>query len=258
LKSFHCEILGMGRESFPGLFVVIEGPDASGKQTQTARTVEWLREEGFSGISEEAEEKIIEKMPGMYPAPEEVGKVEDSIEDGVWRLSFPTYGQTPGGRVVEAYLNGDLGDRSDISVDTIVDIYAADRKQFKELIDEFLEEGGIIVCDRYREANLIHQLVGFEGEKWGEKLAYIRSVDEDLPDADEVFYLDLSPEEALERMSDKDKDIHELDDSYMKKSNENGRKVAEHESWQIINAERTPAEVEKDIREEINRLVNRE
>lgn len=233
---------------------MIEGPDASGKQTQTARVVEWLREEDRSEISPEAEKRIIEEMPGKYPAPEAVEKVEDSIKDGVWRLSFPSYGQTPGGRVVEAYLNGELGNREDISVDTIVDIYAADRKQFKELIREFLEEGGIIVCDRYREANLIHQLVGFEGKEWGEKLQYIKSVDADLPDSDQIFYLDISPEEAIGRMSDKEKDIHELDNSYMEKSNRNGKKVAEHEGWKIIDAERPRDEVEKTLREEVQRL----
>ncbi|PSH02105.1 MAG: hypothetical protein BRC26_02255, partial [Nanohaloarchaea archaeon QH_8_44_6] len=111
------------------------------------------------------------------------------------------------------------------------------------------------VCDRYREANLIHQLVGFEDEEWEEKLEEIKEVDADLPDADRVLYLDLSPEEALERMSDKDKDIHELDDSYMKKSNTNGRKVAEHESWKIIDAERTRRQVEKDIRDQIKKIL---
>lgn len=241
----------MEGNGFPGLFFVIEGPDASGKQTQAARITEWLREKEVSDISREAEEKIIEKMPGKYPSPEEVDKVEDSIEEGVWRLSFPSYGQTPGGRVVEAYLNGELGKRDEISVDTIVDIYAADRKQFKGLIQEFLEEGGIIVCDRYREANLIHQLVGFEGSEWSQKLEYIKSVDEDLPDADRIFYLDISPEEALERMSDKEKDIHELDDSYMEKSNRNGRKVAEYEGWKIVDAGRKRDEVEARLRNEV-------
>lgn len=250
-KAFFSELFFMRGDDFPGSFFVIEGPDASGKQTQTARTVEWLREEGKSGISENVEQDIIERMPGKYPAPEKDDRVEDSVEEGVWRLSFPTYSQTPGGRVVDAYLSGRLGDREGLSMEDKVDIYAGDRKQFKELIREYLEEGGIIVCDRYREANLIHQLVGVESDRWEEKLEEIKQVDEDLPDADIVFYLDLSPEEALERMSDKDKDIHELDSDYMRKSNRNGRKVAEHESWRIIDAERTKKEVEQDIRNEI-------
>lgn len=237
-----------------GAFVVIEGPDASGKQTQTANIVEWLRNSNFSNIKPEVEKNIIEKMPGRYPDPENESKVDDSIKKGVWQLSFPSYGQTPGGRVVKAYLNGELGNRDELSMETIVDIYAADRKQFKEVISEYVEKGGIIVCDRYREANLIHQLVGFE-DQWKEKLRYIKSIDADLQDADTVFYLDISPEEAISRMDGKDKDIHELDDSYMKKSNLNGRKVAEHEGWKIIDGERSIEEVEKDLKTEIKSLL---
>lgn len=236
-----------------GFFIVIEGPDASGKQTQAANMVEWLRNSDFPNIDSEAEQSIIEKMPGRYPDPENEPKVDDSISEGVWQLSFPSYGQTPGGRVVKAYLNGDLGDRDQLDMETIVDIYAADRKQFKELIAEYVRKGGIIVCDRYREANLIHQLVGFE-DQWEEKLEYIKSIDSDLPDADTVFYLDISPEEAISRMDGKDKDIHELDDSYMKKSNLNGRKVAEHEGWRIIDGERSIEKVERDLKQEIREM----
>lgn len=243
----------MGERDFSGSFFVIEGPDASGKQTQTARIVEWLRQEEKSDISGLVEQDLIDRMPGKYPEPKMDDRIEDSVEKGVWKLSFPTYSQTPGGRVVDAYLSGRLGDREGLSMQDKVDIYAADRKQFKDFIREYLEEGGIIVCDRYREANLIHQLVGFESDEWEEKLEEIKKVDEDLPSADEVFYLDLSPEEALERMSGKDKDIHELDSDYMRKSNRNGKKVAKHESWKIVNAERSREKVEKDLREEIEK-----
>jgi len=246
----------MTRGDFEGSFFVIEGPDASGKQTQTGRIVEWLRSEDMASISDEAEQNIIERMPGKYPRPEIDDRVEDSIEDGVWRLSFPTYKQTPGGRVVDAYLKGRLGERKGLEMEEKVDIYAADRKQFKELISEYLSGGGIIVCDRYREANLIHQLVGFEGEKWEDKLEYIKGVDADLPDSDIIFYLDISPQEAIDRMSDKEKDIHELDSDYMEKSNRNGRKVAEYEGWEIIDAERDRDEVERDIRGEIEKVFD--
>ncbi|QGA80069.1 dTMP kinase [Candidatus Nanohalobium constans] len=244
----------MTENSDPGTFIVIEGPDASGKETQTGLLVEWLRENDFSEISSEDEQQLIEKMPGNYPDPS-AEKIEDSIENGVWRLSFPTYSQTPGGRLVGAYLDGGFGAREDLDMETVVDIYASDRKQFKELIAEYLSEGGIIVCDRYREANLIHQLVGFEGEEWREKLEYIKSIDADLPDADRVFYLDIAPEEAKRRMEGKDKDIHELDDSYMKKSNLNGGKVAEHEGWKIIDGERGPEEVFKEMKKLVKSLI---
>ena len=233
-----------------GNFIVIEGPDASGKETQTGLLTEWLRNSDYSSIDSETEKEIVDKMPGNYPDPS-ADKVKDSIEKGVWRLSFPTYSQTPGGRVVKAYLDGRLGDREDLSMSEIVDIFAADRKQFRFLIEEFLSEGGIIICDRYREANLIHQLVDFEGEEWEEKLEEFKAIDADLPDSDKVFYIDISPEEALRRMSDKDKDIHELDDSYMEKANLNGKKVASHEGWELIDGERPKDQVFESLKSRV-------
>jgi thymidylate kinase len=250
-KKKNLELFFVKENGFPGNFIVIEGPDASGKETQTGLLTEWLRDSAYSNIDPETENEIIDKMPGKYPDPS-AEKVKDNIESGVWRLSFPTYSQTPGGRVVQTYLNGDLGDREGLEMKEIVDIFAADRKQFRLIIKEFLSKGGIIICDRYREANLIHQLVGFEDEEWEKKLKDFKSIDADLPDAELIFYLDISPEEALERMSDKDKDMHELDDSYMKKSNLNGRKVAEYEGWEIVDGERSKEEVFKSLKEIID------
>lgn len=251
--------INFGAEIFPmtenrGMFIVIEGSDASGKQTQTRRIVEWLRSSDISNIDSKDKEKVLEMMPGDYPAPETDERIEDSIENGVWKLSFPTYEQTAGGRVVDAYLSGRFGKRSDLSLEDIVNIFAADRKPFKHPIHEFVRRGGIVVSDRYREANLIHHLVDYEGEEWEEKLEYIKSVDADLPDADRVIYLDISAEEAKIRMADKDKDIHEIDEDYMKQSNRNGRKVAKHEGWKIIDGKGSKEEVFGRIK----RVVDRE
>lgn len=237
-----------------GKLIVIEGPDASGKETQTGRIVEWLREQDYSSITEARQDELIERMPGSYPS--KSSKAKDSIARGVWRLSFPTYNQTPGGRVVAAYLNGDLGDRNSLDVDTIVDIYAADRKQFKHVMFDYLDAGGVIVCDRYREANLIHQLVGFSGENWGQKFEEIKSVDSDLPDADTVFYLDISLEEALDRMKDRERDMHELDEEYLRKSNENGSKVADFEGWTVVDGSQDIDDVTEEIETQIRDLFN--
>lgn len=244
------------KDQLAGRFIVIEGPDASGKETQAGRLTKWLRSSDKSDLGRDEEKKIIEKMPENYPD-ESASKVEDSVKDGVWRLSFPSYGQTPGGRVVKSYLNGRFGERDDLSVHEKIDIYAADRKQFKLQIAEYLRKGGIIVCDRYREANLIHQLVGCEGDEWEEKLREIKSVDEDLPDPDRVFYLDISPREAARRMEGKDKDIHENDDDYMVRSNQNGRKVAQRENWEMIDAGGSKEEVEERLKESIRDLAEK-
>ena len=241
------------QEDRDGSLIVIEGPDASGKETQTGKTVEWLRESNYSSIEPDDECRLKSRMPGSYPSRDD--KVKDSIDQGVWRLSFPTYDQTPGGRVVEAYLDGSLGSRDSLDINMIVDIYAADRKQFKHVIEEYLGLGGIIVCDRYREANLIHQLVDFSGEAWRRKLEEVKSVDSDLPDADKVFYLDISPEEALNRMEDRDRDMHELDEEYLRNSNMNGSKVARTEGWEVVDGSQEIDKVTEELRNQIREIL---
>lgn len=234
-----------------GLFVVVEGPDASGKETQTERLVSWLREQGYSDIPEETEAEICSRLPAEYPGED----YDDGIEDGVWRLSFPTYGQTPGGRVVDYYLNGKFGGHADLSTDEKADIYAADRFQFKDVMKDFYDAGGVIVCDRYRESNLIHQLVGYEGEEWEAKLAQLQMKEDDLLDQDIVLYLHISPEASLRRMEEKDKDIHEQDEAYMRASNENGLAVAKHEGWTIVDGERPRDAITADLKDHVQDLL---
>ncbi|NMJ77135.1 hypothetical protein GLU64_01850 [Nanohaloarchaea archaeon] len=241
------------QEDREGSLIVIEGPDASGKETQTGNIAEWLREGNYSSIEPDDERRLKSRMPGSYLSRDD--KVKDSIDQGVWRLSFPTYDQTPGGRVVEAYLDGSLGSRDSLDISMIVDIYAADRKQFKYIIEEYLSLGGIIVCDRYREANLIHQLVDFSGEQWQKKLEEVKSVDSDLPDADKVFYLDISPEEAMNRMEDRDRDMHELDEEYLRKSNINGSKVARTEGWKVVDGSQEIDKVTEELRNQIREIL---
>ncbi|NMI89312.1 hypothetical protein GLU26_02275, partial [Nanohaloarchaea archaeon] len=114
---------------------------------------------------------------------------------------------------------------------------------------------GIIVCDRYREANLIHQLVDFSGEAWRRKLEEVKSVDSDLPDADKVFYLDISPEEALNRMEDRDRDMHELDEEYLRNSNMNGSKVARTEGWEVVDGSQEIDKVTEELRNQIREIL---
>ncbi len=238
-----------------GSLIVVEGPDASGKETQVGRIVKWLRENDHTNIKKHEEERLRSRMPGSYPS--RSSKIKDNITDGVWRLSFPTYSQTPGGRVVKSYLNGELGSRDSLDVNTIVDIYAADRKQFKHVMDDYLCHGGIVVCDRYWQANLIHQLVDFPEHEWESKMEDIKSADSDLPNADEVFYLDISPEKALSRMQNRNKDIHELDEDYLRKSNLNGTKVAQTENWKVINSDQEIDKVTQELKEQVQHILTK-
>lgn len=152
-----------------GKFIVIEGLDASGKGTQAERLVEDFQE-----------------------------------SDGeVKYVNFPRY-DTDFGSLVGKYLRGEFGDREEIPVEIRCMLYAMDRYQFKEEFNRFLEEGGVIVSDRYTQSNLGYQTADFEGGKKREMIKWIEDVERRLPQPDLVLFLDVTPEIAYGLHESKD------------------------------------------------------
>ena len=102
-----------------GRFIVIDGTDGSGKATQTQLLIEELKLGGH--------------------------KVE--------MADFPQYGQKSAG-LVEDYLNGKYGQ---VSPQAASIFYAVDRFDASFKIKQWLEEGKIVVANRYVTANAGHQ-----------------------------------------------------------------------------------------------------
>lgn len=105
-----------------GKLIVIDGTDGSGKATQTALLVKRLKKRGY--------------------------KVE--IED------FPQYGKKSAG-LVEEYLNGRYGTAKELGPYIPSMFYAVDRFAASFRIRKNLNEGKIVVSNRYVTANLGHQ-----------------------------------------------------------------------------------------------------
>jgi len=105
-----------------GAFIVIDGTDGSGKATQTKLLVERLRAEG----------KAVET------------------------ISFPQYGQKSCGPV-EEYLSGKYGSASDVGPYRASVLYAVDRFDASSKIQGWLDQGSVVVADRYVGSNMGHQ-----------------------------------------------------------------------------------------------------
>lgn len=116
------ELRTLNAELNKGLFIMLEGTDGSGKTTQTALLVERLEKEG-------------------YP---------------VKQISFPQYG-TPSAHMVEAYLRGDFGTAEEVSAKQASLFYAIDRFAAKKQIEEWINEGNIVIANRYVASNMGHQ-----------------------------------------------------------------------------------------------------
>lgn len=105
-----------------GKLIVIDGTDGSGKATQAQLLTERLKRLGY-----------------------EVALVD-----------FPQYGKKSAG-LVEEYLNGKFGTADEVGPYRASMFYASDRYDASFQIRKWLEEGKIVITNRYVTANMGHQ-----------------------------------------------------------------------------------------------------
>ncbi len=169
-----------------GKLIVLDGTDASGKATQIKELAKHLTEDGY----------------------------------GVEVIEYPNY-NTFFGKLIWRYLNGEFGSAASVSPYLISTVYACDRLQSKEKIKQLLEEGKVVLCNRYTTANMIHQggkIVGLEDK--ADFLRWIKEMEFDvfkLAVPDLVLYLDVPIEfgKALQEKKNRPKDIHESSEEHL-------------------------------------------
>lgn len=131
-------------QNHPGIFIVLEGSDGSGKGTQFRLLSERLKAVGH----------------------------EVAVFD------FPRY-EEPSSYFVKRYLNGDYGPASELSPYTSSIFYALDRYEAAPGIREALDKGKLVLANRYVGSNMAHQGTKFSTEAeqrgffmWADSLEY--------------------------------------------------------------------------------------
>ena len=105
-----------------GKLIVLEGTDGSGKGTQVKLLMERLLKEGHRAAT----------------------------------TSFPQYGKKSSGPI-EEYLNGKYGKPDEVNPYAASLFYAVDRFDLSKEIQKQLDEGHIVILDRYVDSNAGHQ-----------------------------------------------------------------------------------------------------
>ncbi|MBN1156222.1 dTMP kinase [Candidatus Woesearchaeota archaeon] len=221
-----------------GKLIVIDGSDASGKKTQTELLVERLRKKGIK----------------------------------VKTLDFPQY-DSFFGKMVAAYLHGEFGSLKGLNPKIPSLLYALDRYGQKEILEEWLKEGNIVVLDRYMESNISYQTAKLEDEQEKAELRnWIMELEFDklkIPRADMVIYLNVPFEISSNLiksrprknyLNGKDKDIHERDEEYQKKVAENYIKLSKTSPrWFLIECTKNNQILSKEeIAEKVWNVVEKE
>ena len=153
---------------------------------------------------------------------------------------FPSYGSV-GASLVEEYLKGNLGKREGIGPYAISSFYAMDRFYvYHNELKKALNEGKIVLLDRYTTSNLIYQGSFFEDKD--EFLDYITDYEYNklgLKKPDLVIFLKLDKSIAKELRKNRDTDgvegdINEKDTVFLDKIYDNSLYVADKYDFKVI------------------------
>ncbi|MGA2670714.1 MAG: dTMP kinase [Dehalococcoidia bacterium] len=164
----------------------------------------------------------------------------------------------PGGTALGNELRKTLKRKRDSSISPHAELFllAASRAQLvAELIRPALEEGKVVVCDRFTHSTMVYQGYGrgldFTAIKMVNNMA-TRYLNPDL-----IIFLDISPEQGLARKQSL-KDRFELEDlSFHRRVREGYLKMAaaEPDRWLMIDASLPKGKIAEIIWERVSRLL---
>lgn len=226
--------------------IVIEGSDCSGKTTQINLLIEKLKQE----------------------------RIDFALFD------FPDY-TTPTGKIVKMYLNNEFGPANAVPPRIASLFYAQDRYSQKDKIERALNEGKIVILDRYVESNMGHQGGKIQDKaereeffKWLEDLEY-GNFSLPRPDAVIFLYVPFSVSQILKKRrvekqrregkAEKKEDGHEDDIEHLKNAEKSYLHLADFYGWTkincapdgTINSLRKPEDIGKEVWQRVREIIRK-
>jgi len=183
-----------------GKIIVIEGTDKAGKTSQSRMLAETLKASGKVCVI----------------------------------LDFPDYA-TPIGIEIKAFLEG----KRDYPPEVKHLLFSANRWEKKKEIESMLENGTIIVMNRYWESNLVYGVAN------GMDINWLLRLDKGLPKEDLVLVLLVNPSISAKRAEIQD--AFESDPQLAAKAYKNYLKFAKQFKWKIIDGSKSKELVHQEI-----------
>jgi dTMP kinase len=183
-----------------GKIIVIEGTDKAGKGSQSRMLAETLKASGKVCVI----------------------------------LDFPDY-MTPIGMEIKAFLEG----KRDYLPEVKHLLFSANRWEKKKEIESMLENGTIIVMNRYWQSNLVYGVANGIDTNW------LLRLDKGLPKEDIVLVILVNPSISAKRSEIQD--MFESDPQLTAKAYKNYLKFAKQYRWKVIDGSKTKEQVHQEV-----------
>jgi dTMP kinase len=183
-----------------GKIIVIEGTDKAGKTIQSRMLMEAL--------------KVSSKVCVI--------------------LDFPDY-TTPIGMEIRAFLDG----RRDYPAEVKHLLFSANRWEKKKEIESMIENGTIVIMNRYWQSNLIY------GVASGMDTSWLLRLDKGLPKEDIVLVLLVNTSVSTKRAETQD--VFEADVQLAARAYKNYLKFAKQYKWKVLDGSKSKDQVHQEI-----------
>jgi dTMP kinase len=140
-------------------------------------------------------------------------------------LDFPDY-STPIGKEIRLFLDG----RRSYPKEVQHMLLSVNRWEKKEEIETMLQNGTIIIMDRYYQSNIVYGLSN------GLDLNWLINLDRGLPKEDIIIILEIDPETSYKRIT-YNRDLFEKNLEFLLNVKQNYQKLSQVYKWRIINGE---------------------
>ncbi|MCY1156408.1 MAG: putative thymidylate kinase [Nitrososphaera sp.] len=190
-----------------GKIIVIEGTDKAGKTSQSRMLAETLKVSGKVCVI----------------------------------LDFPDY-TTPIGMEIKAFLEG----KRDYLPEVKHLLFSANRWEKKKEIESMLENGTIIVMNRYWQSNLVYGVAN------GMDINWLLRLDKGLPNEDIVLVILVNPNISAKRAEMQD--AFESDPQLAAKAYKNYLKFAKQYRWKVIDGSKS----KEQVHQEITKMIRKE
>ena len=185
-----------------GKVIVIEGTDKAGKRTQSRLLLDAL--------------KVLGKICVV--------------------IDLPDY-TTPIGAEIRAFLDG----KRDYPNELKHMLLSANRWEKKREIESMIDNGTIVILNRYYHSNLVY------GISNGLNINWLLNLDKGLPKEDLVILLHVNPNISFQRAVSESRDSFEMNRTLLLEVNKNYHKLAKQFKWKIIDGEKSKEQVHQEV-----------
>lgn len=206
-----------------GKLIVIDGTDGSGKATQIELLSQYLKEQNH---------------------PFEV-------------IDFPRYNENIYGQLIRRYLDGEFGGLDQVSPYFTSLAYAFDRALAKPQLEQWLDQGKIVLANRYVPSNKAHQGAKLPESQRDEFMSWLERLEYEtngIPREDLVIFLNVPTNIAQANVDKRGvRDIHEASLNHLSQTSTLYMQQAQqNNNWVVINClenekMRSKEDIHKDI-----------